>query len=328
MSAEADDFLAAGGVAAPAFGLDVGDLSLLSHSENVVLAVTDTAGERFAMRLHRPGYNTRAEMESEVQWVQSLGDFGVPVPAAVPLADGGGHYTPVDVGGISHQVGVVRWVDGEPLGGPLTAGGPEMVGHYRRIGELAAQIRAHANAWQIPDGFARRRWDADALVGEAPLWSRFWEVDLLTDAQRSLFSAARDRLVDVLGAIPLDGDHFGLIHSDLHLGNVMAAPDGSLTIIDFDDAGFGYFVHELTVALHPMLGEDLFDDCLASMIEGYRSVHPLSDAEIALIEDFLAMRSLMIVGWLADRPEVPVYEQFDEVAGDIEAHISAYMSGG
>ncbi len=308
---------------APAFGINLASVKLLSHSENVVLALTDDDGERYAMRLHRPGYNTVDEMESEVEFVESLRRFGVPVPRCI-ATESGGHYTPVDVGGTPHQVGVIGWVEGSSLGGPLDGGGPGIVEHYRVIGELAAQIRAHNATWEPSERFTRRRWDADGLVGEAPVWDRFWEVDQLNPEQRALFTEAREFLVGVLGSLPTNDDHFGLIHSDLHLGNVMA--NGSdLTVIDFDDAGYGWFVHELAVALHPMLGEPEEAAARAAMLEGYRSVHEFSPGEEALIDVFLAMRSLMIVGWLAARPEVPVYARFDEVLAEIEQHIRAFL---
>ena len=319
-----DDYLNGGRAVAPAFGLDVGDLRLLSHSENMVLALTTVVGEQFAMRLHRPGYNTVAELESEVEFVNSLRRFGVSVPQAIATTSGA-HYVATKVGEVEHQVGVVGWVAGAPLGGPLDAPGPEIVDHYHQIGQLAAQIRAHYATWQSTDGFVRRQWNRNSLLGDAPLWGRFWEVAALSPAQRELFSAARQQLDRVVGSLPIDPESFGLIHADLHLGNVMAdGPD--LTIIDFDDAGFGYFVHELAVALHPMLGDDLFDQAKASLINGYRQVHPLSEFEVELIDDFLAMRSLMIIGWLADRPEVPIYERFGELANDVEAHITTYLS--
>lgn len=317
------DFIEAGRGAAGAFGLQTESLELLSHSENVVLSLGATDGQHYVMRLHRPGYNTVDEMESEVEFVDSLRNFGVPVPTCL-AADSGGHYTSADVAGVAHQVGVISWVDGAPLGGPLDGGGPGIVEHYRRIGELAAQIRAHSNAWTPSDRFTRRRWDLDGLVGEAPIWDRFWEVDRLTLAQRALFSDARNFLVEILGGLPTDADHFGMIHADLHLGNVMADAE-RLTVIDFDDSGYGWFVHELAVALHPMLGEDLETEARAALVEGYRSVHALSKGEEALIDVFLAMRSLMIVGWLAHRPEVPIYEKFEEVVGMVEGHISGFL---
>ena len=78
-----DDYLEAASVAAPLFGLAASSISLLSHSENVVCQLTMSDGTRAALRIHRPGYNSLAELRSEVHWVTSLGDFGVPVPTAL-----------------------------------------------------------------------------------------------------------------------------------------------------------------------------------------------------------------------------------------------------
>ncbi len=320
-----EDFVEAAGQATAAFGIDVASVELLSHSENVVCKVTTKVGEPLVMRLHRPGYNARAELDSEVAFVDSLRAFGVRTPKPLPTT-AGGHYATVDVGGVAHEVGVISWVDGAPLGGPLDGGASDgLVPHYRDIGKIAAQVRSHNAVWKAPAGFVRRRWDADALMGSDPLWGRFWEAEPLSDAQRALFARGRARLHDVLAGLSTNNDHFGLIHSDLHLGNVMAHGD-DLTVIDFDDCGYGWFVHELAVALHPVLGEPIEAAAQASMVEGYRTVHPLSDAEVELIDTFLAVRSLMIVGWLAARPEVPAYPHFPEVAAKTEQHLAAFLA--
>jgi len=276
------------------------------------------------MRLHRPGYNTRSELDSEVAFVDSLRAFDVRTPEPLPT-NAGGHYATIDVAGIDHEVGVISWVDGAPLGGPLDGGGEGLVPHYREIGKIAAQVRKHNAVWKAPAGFVRRRWDADALMGPDPLWGRFWEADQLSATQQSLFARGRQHLHGLLTAMPTGPDHFGLIHSDLHLGNVMA--DGkTLTVIDFDDCGYGWFVHELAVALHPVLGEPVEADAKASMVDGYRSVHALSDDEVGLIDAFLAVRSLMIIGWLAARPEVPAYLHFADLAAATEAYIADFLN--
>jgi len=176
------------------------------------------------MRLHRPGYNTRAELDSEVQWVQSLDRAGIPVPAAVPTLDGG-HYSTVEIGGQSVQVGVVEWVDGLPLSEIYkhSGAGRSLVDDYRRIGKISAQIRRHGENWTPPQAFVRRRWDTDAFLGEAPAWGRFWEVDRLSAAQKALFAHARALLTTELTHIGTTSSTFGLVHADLHLGNVMAS---------------------------------------------------------------------------------------------------------
>ncbi len=310
-------------LAAPRFGLEPEAITLLSHSENVVVSVTRSDAEPVVMRLHRPGYNTVEQLRSEVAWVESLGRFGVPVPTPLTTEDGG-HYVAVEIGGIDHQVGVVGWVAGEPLGGPTEADGAAVVDHYDRIGQLAATIRAHHASWDQPPDFDRRSWDLDGFLGDSPLWGRFWALDVLTDDQRQLFGTCRDALLAEFGALPTTPDHFGLIHADLHLGNLMADGD-ELTVIDFDDAGHGWFIYELAVALHPVLEEPWEGEARAALLRGYREVHPLDAAEEALIDSFLTMRSLMIVGWLDARRELPIHAFFPELVAQAERMATRYL---
>jgi len=319
-----EDFIAAASKAAPIFGLAPQNIELLSHSENVVCRIDMGDGNQCAMRLHRPGYNSVAELESEVEWVTALGAAGIPVPTAVQTIDGG-HYHPVEVAGQQRQVGVVAWVEGAPLGGPIEAATAGVVDHYATIGVLAARIREHHATWMPPADFARRRWDLDGLIGDAPLWGRFWEVEALTAEQRALFSQCRDALIVELEGLSVGPDRFGLIHSDLHLGNLMAH-GSKLTIIDFDDAGFGWFAHELAVALHPVLDEAWEADARAALLAGYRTVHPLSAEEEQLIDTFLTVRCLMIVGWLDARRELPAYEHFTDLANQATVAARRYLA--
>lgn len=317
------DFVAAATQMAPLWGLRAVAIEVMSHSENVVCAVTRDDGDRVAMRLHRPGYNTIEQLNSEVAWVASLANSGIVVPTPLPTA-AGDFYLPAEVAGETRQVGVVGWVDGAPLGGPLETDTNDLVPHYHGIGVIAAQIRTHHATWHSPSGFDRRRWDADGLVGDDPSWGRFWEVARLSAAQRALFAEARARLHAELSALSTAPDMFGLIHADLHLGNLMAH-EGTLTVIDFDDSGWGWFPHELAVALHPVLGEDIFDDARSALIAGYRTVHALTENEVALIDTFLTIRCLMILGWLDARPELPVQQHFDSLATQAEQMATAYV---
>ena len=325
----AEEFIKAAWQAAPRFGLLPESITLLSHSENVVCEVALGHGERRAMRLHRPGYNTLAQLRCEVLWVTALGQFGIPVPLAIPTADSTlddpTHYVEVKVGNERRQVGVVDWVQGEPLGNPIEAESPDVVGHYERIGVIAAQIRTHHDRWTPPAEFERRSWNIEGLLGESPLWGRFWEVAALTDTQRALFARCRTALCTELGSLSTDADAFGLIHADLHLGNLMAEGD-HLTVIDFDDAGFGWFSHELAVALHPVYEEAWEADARAALLGGYRTAHPLTKEEENLIDAFLTMRCLMLIGWLSARSELPIYQHFDDLAAQAARAAQRYLS--
>ena len=253
-----DQYVAAARDAATHWGLDVVSVALLNHSENVVFDVELGSGEHVVLRLHRPGYNTAHELRSEVAWVEALAADGLPVPR--PLAGTNGeYYVEVPVGDETRQAGLIEWVDGAAISGLFEEIDQGVVlGHYERIGGLAATIRSHNQAWEPPSNFVRRRWDAEGLMGEDPLWGRFWLVELLSDEQRDIFARARRELYAELSSLSIGPDRFGRIHADLHLGNLMANDD-HVTVIDFDDAGYGWFAYELAVALDPVSDEPWFD---------------------------------------------------------------------
>ncbi len=71
---------------------------------------------------------------------------------------------------------------------------------YRALGGEIARLHDVCDAWTPPADFTRPAWDADGLVGPAPLWGRFWENPLLSPVGRDLLSAARDMARDRLAA--------------------------------------------------------------------------------------------------------------------------------
>lgn len=116
-------------------------------------------------------------------------------------------------------------------------------------------------------------------------------------------TSARAKLHAELAALPRDPEHFGMIHADLHHRNLVI--DGeALSLIDFDDAGFGWYLNDLAVALmHHQLRPD-FGRLQGALLAGYRAHRPLSDQDAARLPMFLLVRRLAVIGWLHERPEV------------------------
>ena len=299
-------------------------VELLSLSENAVFRVDTAASRPFVLRLHRPGYNTLPEMESEVVWVEALRASGV--NASVPKqALDGARYVTVRVGDELRVAGAIEWVDGEPMQDLLERDASRVAQQYRLLGSVAARIRLQSEHWQPPTGFVRRRWDRDGLVGSNPLWGRFWEVPSLDESQRTVLVAARDELREELGSLSTDSSEFGLIHADLHLNNVMVSGSVSV-VIDFDDAGFGWYLHELAVALHPALELPWYLEARAALLEGYEKSSALTDRERLLLDSFVTMRCLMVVGWLAARPELELHAFLPQVTEQAVRHASTWLS--
>ena len=85
----------------------------------------------------------------------------------------------------------------------------------------------------------------------------------------------RERLHAALARLERQPDVYSMIHADMHPGNVLVDGDG-LTIIDFDDAAWGWHAYDIAVALVHQHGPAL-EAFQRAYVAGYRSVRPISD---------------------------------------------------
>jgi Ser/Thr protein kinase RdoA (MazF antagonist) len=106
-----------------------------------------------------------------------------------------------------------------------------------------------------------------------------------------------------------DRERYGIIHSDLMPDNLLLTADG-VRLIDFDDAGFGWYLYDAASALLIYHGSDLFEALLASWREGYGGVRALTDADLAELPTFLLLRCFYALGWLHVRRNSPWAEAF------------------
>lgn len=286
-----------------AWELAPAEVEFVHVMENVTFRA-ERGGEKFVVRFHRPGYNTHEEMLSERLWLRALAASGLNVPRGVATPDGR-EFVAFEVDGEERLVGVARWVEGEPLDRVLaeTDDAAQIDGHFEALGRLAADVHNASSTWSPPPEFTRRAWDADGLVGESPLWGRFWEVPDFSAEDCQILERARTVIRERLLDYGTDRSTYGLIHADLHPGNVLA--DGGQTrLIDFDDAGFGWHVHELAVALFNNQASPHFGAMREALLRGYRSRRELADEDLELLPLFLLMRNLMVIGWMEQRPEL------------------------
>ena len=61
------------------WGLEGADCAFVAGRENQVFRV-DHSGETFALRIKRPGYRTKAELQSELDWMAAMDAAGLAVP--------------------------------------------------------------------------------------------------------------------------------------------------------------------------------------------------------------------------------------------------------
>ena len=286
-----------------AWGLRSCRHELVSVSENIVFRVDIGDGKTLRLCLHRSWYHGLQELISERIWTRALRDYGISTPVPVLAPDGSDYVLVRDsLNGEARYAGMNQWVDGETMR-QIIARSENFTVYFRRLGKMAAQIHNQASHWEPPTGFRRHSLDADGLMGLSPWWGRFWEASYLTTNERVRFEHLRETVHDRLLQLDKNPNIYSMIHADLAPENLII--DGEhLHIIDFDDAGFGWHMYELATGLYPYQDHARFSEMVRAVFEGYREVRQLGAASAALLNLFLLIRALGLVGWRAGRPEL------------------------
>ena len=167
-------------LALDSWGKQAREIQLVKMRENAVFRVVDAQGSVFALRVHREGYHDDDALGAELRWMAALRQDGIEVPTVVP-AENGRLFVKARSAECpgERQVDLFEWIDGRALGtseAGLRGDLGDIFGTYRTVGRLAASLHDHTANWSLPAGFRRHHWDLDGLVGERPVWGRFWDL--------------------------------------------------------------------------------------------------------------------------------------------------------
>ena len=272
---------------------------LIRNRENAVFEITLPTGPA-ALRLHRMGYQSDAAIWSELWWCAALAAQGVAVPAALPSQNGDLLVTLSN----GRKASVIEWVKGEALGlagEPFDMPLPVVLDRHRGLGRLVADFHAATARLTLPEAFSRPRWDIPGLVGDTPFWGRFWDHPEATPDQRATLIRARGFLRDRLESHALTAQIVP-IHADVLRENVLVN-DQSLSLIDFDDSGWGFALYDLGTVLSQNLYEPAYEAIRDALMDGYGTTNR------EMVEVFTLARTCASVGWTMPRlaPGDPIH---------------------
>lgn len=277
-------------------------IDVLPVSENVALRVTPRGQTPIVLRVSPEGGRSDEEIRSELAWITALEEnSAAPVSGVVACPTG---ETPLKVTdpltGVVAPVAVFKHVDGhEP-------GDDELASVMPRLGRISAQLHEHSTQWSRPGWFTRGCWDDEAAFGSRPTWGR-WQAAVPDPQQRALLERAEATLITRLRSFGRGPERFGLIHADLRTANLLVEDDGEhCHIIDFDDAGFGWWLYDLATALTFYENQPDRDALIDSWVTAYREVRPLPDDDVREIPTFLLFRRLLTLAFLGNNPDIEV----------------------
>lgn len=270
------------------------DIDLLTISENATFVVKWGLTKRI-IRVYRPHYHTNSEISSELLWLQAIERSGiVPVPHLFLSKTG-----KLFVEDNSLRLACFSFIEGHE---PQTDN--NLVGWFTLLGNISARLHQQSKGWEKPQDFTRKNWTYETMLGKNASWGNWQNVKGLSSDDRKILEQCDQTLKRLSFAFPKDKAHYGLIHGDLRLANLLVNGE-NLAAIDFDDCGFSWFGLDLANSLSFIEDHPLVPALINAWFQGYGQVMPVQDEMKDMIPHLMMMRRMQLTAWLTTHNITP-----------------------
>ncbi|MBQ8134642.1 MAG: phosphotransferase [Clostridia bacterium] len=275
-------------------------LIVLSENATYMVKSRDNDENLGVLRVSRPGYHTLSELESEMSWLRQINDY-TPLIVANPINGSDGKPVQQVEG---HDGHIYFCVICDFLKGsePDESNPDKIVRDFEMLGETNAYLHRQASIWNGTKSIDRIEWTYDNIIGKTPQWGRWQDFDDMTPEAEEFLEAACDIIQKRLERYGRNQNNWGLIHADLRLANILIDGD-VIKVIDFDDCGMGWHLHDLASSISFIEHKDIVPDLINAWLRGYKKVMPLSDTDFEEIDTFILMRRLQLMAWLASHKD-------------------------
>ena len=297
-------------VAASLFGTSQEALDKFEDSEgcaNLVYQYQRDDQPRILRLSFRPDRSVEL-IRGELHFVEYLAAGGVRVSRPVPSVNG----NLVEVIPTAWMIFIaVSFLKGKgmrvPDNGYRYREGVPMQEYFQNWGQVLGQMHRLAKTYRPPSEAMKR-----------PEWHQ-WEYykGFLYGERLPIIHKKYDELIAELHALPQDVDSYGLIHNDFNDGNFTVDYDnGDITVFDFDDCCYFWFVYELACAWEGGIGramfrplserQDFMKGYMDQVMTGYSRENTLSEEWLARLPLFLRlvqMQELVYFARYLDGPD-------------------------
>jgi Ser/Thr protein kinase RdoA (MazF antagonist) len=259
-----------------------GKIQPLGGFESYIYAF-ERDGRDYILRIAHSIRRSENLIQGEVDWINYLAAGGASVVKAVLSAEGNLVESLDDDQGGAFLTTAFEKARGAPPGKETLT--DDFFCHYGQvIGKMHALTK---NYCPSHSSWTRLAWDAPGNLDIAG-WIPSSETRVLEKSQQ---------LKSYLNALPISSDAYGLIHQDAHAGNFFIDKNDHITLFDFDDSVYGWFIYDIAVVLFyaSMWGQDaaaFTSRFMPPFLKGYREENQLGPAWLKEIPNFLKLREI------------------------------------
>lgn len=287
---------------------DEGSARFYRSSANFI-ATYQRDGQRQFLRFAESSERDRDTIQAELDLVVSLAGEGLHVSMPQP-SHGGAILETVEVDGRTfHAVAFSACSGSHVDSDALDDGG------FRRWGDALGCLHAALKSYPNAESTARRSWRDDLVFIERFIPAKETEI-------RTEFLT----LQAALHTLPTDPDHFGLIHFDFELDNLVWGDD-SIAMIDFDDCAFYWYVADIAFALRDVFdaGRAPDDPAVRAFLDGYTARTGLDAEMVSVISTFSRLSRLFGYARVARSLDIVPSPEYPDWMNRLIANFEGYL---
>ncbi len=265
-------------------------------------------GQPRVLRISYRPDRTVERVQAELHFVNYLAEGGVRV--SVPVPSGNGNLLEViPAAGIPFIA--VSFVRGRgvrvPDNGYRYREGVSLDEYFQNWGQVLGQMHRLAKTYQPVSRIVKR-----------PEWHEWEYYNGFPYGERlPIIKEKYGQLLSELHALPKDSDSYGLLHNDFNDGNfTVDYENGNITVFDFDDCCYFWFMYDLACAWEGGIGRTMFrplderkafmDRYMDQVLTGYTRENSLTGEWLDRLPLFLRliqMQELMHFAQYLDEPD-------------------------
>ena len=223
----------------------------------------------------------------EVDWINYLVRGGTPAAGAI-LSESGSLVEPIADGqGGQFLACAFEKAKGKP---PWEVGWNDQ--RWQSYGQMIGRMHALTKEYQpASPEWVRPQWDDPLML----------DIENNVPPEQQVVLERFRALIAQLKSLPRGHQSFGLIHFDAHEGNMFMDETGNLTLFDFDDCLYGWFIYDIAIVLfYKAMGAnanpEFINAFMGQFLRGYRQENSLDPAWLVQIPHFLKLREVDLYG--------------------------------
>ncbi len=279
--------------AASLYGLSEAELQPLRGGHFAHVYGFKRNDRNYVLRLTPPNDDVDINVQKAIlAWMAYLAAYGASVPAPLPSKN-------------ENLVEVISSPEGEWLAvaftqaqGILSEEIPlDQWGYvqFQTLGRSIGKIHAIARGYVPSKDVSFIDWETGGNLFNRKIENEHW------------LQERQSHLLEQIRALPKPADAYGLVHCDLHFGNFFVETHKQIvTLIDFDDCAYGWFVMDIAVllfdilVLYPGTDKDEYgQNFLRNFLTGYLTENNLSMFWLEQLPLFLKLLEINIYDMVA-----------------------------